>query len=316
MMCSRKIEAYESTHASAWNSFVASSANGSFLFDRNFMEYHADRFTDASLIILDDTEIVGLLPASISGAIVTSHGGLTYGGLVLGQSRASSEAVYTTLSEVCNQLKSAGAQSFIYKSLPHMYHKEPSEADLHALFRLGAKLTRRDLSSAIAPSMALRMRKGRKALVQRAKKVAGLHIAVGYDWAVFHCLLKNRLKEKYQTYPVHSPSELEMLQALFPQNIELIAASLNGKMIAGCVVFESECVVHAQYLATDDEAREIGAMDLLLSQIIETALDKSKWFDFGISTTDGGQILNAALASYKEGFGAKSVVYDWYRIDF
>ncbi len=47
------------------------------------MEYHNDRFTDASVIIYDEKgKITALLPANISGDTVFSHGGLTYGGVL------------------------------------------------------------------------------------------------------------------------------------------------------------------------------------------------------------------------------------------
>ena len=43
------------------------------------MEYHSDRFQDFSLIIYNDKgNIMALLPASIDGDTVMSHGGLTF----------------------------------------------------------------------------------------------------------------------------------------------------------------------------------------------------------------------------------------------
>ena len=33
-----------------WNRAVESSKNGTFLFDRRFMDYHRDRFCDCSLV--------------------------------------------------------------------------------------------------------------------------------------------------------------------------------------------------------------------------------------------------------------------------
>ena len=71
----------------AWDAFAAASRNGTFLFRRDFMEYHSDRFEDASLLIYDGNKLLGLLPANRSrrdAATVESHGGLTYGGLLLG----------------------------------------------------------------------------------------------------------------------------------------------------------------------------------------------------------------------------------------
>ena len=37
---------YTADKADEWNQFVAQSKNGTFLFDRRYMDYHAERFED------------------------------------------------------------------------------------------------------------------------------------------------------------------------------------------------------------------------------------------------------------------------------
>ena len=49
---------------SLWNAFVASAKNSLFMHDRNFMDYHADRFLDNSLMFFDDDELLALLEES------------------------------------------------------------------------------------------------------------------------------------------------------------------------------------------------------------------------------------------------------------
>ena len=44
---------YSINRKEVWDQFVAQSKNGTFLFQRNFMDYHADRFFDCSLMIYD-----------------------------------------------------------------------------------------------------------------------------------------------------------------------------------------------------------------------------------------------------------------------
>jgi len=65
-----------------WNAFIGQAKNATFLFHRDFMEYHSDRFQDYSLVILDGEKWVAVLPANVVGNEVFSHQGLTYGGLV------------------------------------------------------------------------------------------------------------------------------------------------------------------------------------------------------------------------------------------
>ena len=80
------VRKYQSTDYLTWNEFVANAKNATFLFHRDFMEYHSDRFQDFSLLIFDENQnLKAILPANRVNDIVFSHHGLTYGGLVLNQ---------------------------------------------------------------------------------------------------------------------------------------------------------------------------------------------------------------------------------------
>ena len=74
-----EIERYTDAQAGEWNAFVRSSKNGTFLFDRGYMDYHADRFADASLMCRRDGCLYALLPANRDGDALYTHQGLTYG---------------------------------------------------------------------------------------------------------------------------------------------------------------------------------------------------------------------------------------------
>lgn len=77
------VELYTAAMKEEWDAFVDSSRNATFLLRRDYMDYHSDRFTDCSLIVRHGDKPVALLPASRHGSEARSHGGLTYGGLVL-----------------------------------------------------------------------------------------------------------------------------------------------------------------------------------------------------------------------------------------
>ena len=77
-----QIARYSSKDAEAWDAFIDCSKNGTFLFKRQFMEYHADRFQDHSLVVRLDGKICAVLPANQSGQALISHAGLSYGGFV------------------------------------------------------------------------------------------------------------------------------------------------------------------------------------------------------------------------------------------
>lgn len=56
-----EIERYTADQKAIWNQFVLNSKNGTFLFDRNYMDYHSDRFEDYSLMIYRKGKLYSLL---------------------------------------------------------------------------------------------------------------------------------------------------------------------------------------------------------------------------------------------------------------
>src|SRR5690606_21597629 len=78
-----KIKKYEDSDKIMWNKFLLKCKNYHFMFNRDFMEYHSDRFEDFSLIFKnDEDEIIALLPGNIKDNIFYSHQGLTFGGFL------------------------------------------------------------------------------------------------------------------------------------------------------------------------------------------------------------------------------------------
>ena len=77
-----EIVRYTPGHIAEWNQFVEASKNGTFLFDRRYMDYHADRFNDFSLMFYLGSRLLAVLPAHVVGDTLCSHNGLTYGGLL------------------------------------------------------------------------------------------------------------------------------------------------------------------------------------------------------------------------------------------
>ena len=66
-----EIHRYTAAYHRDWNDFVSESSNGTFLFLREYMEYHADRFTDYSLLVYDGNKLLALLPATVRAMCCT-----------------------------------------------------------------------------------------------------------------------------------------------------------------------------------------------------------------------------------------------------
>lgn len=307
------VERYRAEQCSFWNDFVASSKNGTFLFDRNYMDYHSDRFVDHSLILrTNDGAIVALLPANQHDKRLHSHAGLTYGGLVLG-ARTGAALVIDMLEAVIHYLRANQLTTLHYKTIPSIYHRQPAEEDRYAMFRMNAILTRRDVLSVVPPRERLRFQDRRKRGVKAAVK-AGVQVIETTDFSAFWQVLSGNLRERFGVAPVHSLGEMELLHSRFPQAIRLFTAELNGVTVAGSVVFETERVAHVQYISANEHGRCSHALDAIFDHLLTRIYSDKDFFDFGISNEDAGRTLNTGLLEQKEGFGARCIVHDYYDI--
>lgn len=305
------ISRFSEEKSELWNEFNKQSKNYLFMFDRNYMDYHKDRFKDHSLLFYDENILVALLPMSEHGDELISHGGLTYGGFIT-DTRMKQHIMMDCFAELIKYARESGFKSIRYKCIPHIYHSQPAEEDRFALFANGARLDTVDVSTYVNLTSLLKMPKGRKAQISRAKRegVVIEELTELEDFKAFIDLENKVLLEHHGVHAVHTGEELKLLHDRFPENIHLIASKKNENMIAGTVVYEYDQVVHTQYMAANDEARTIGALDLAVATVINKYKETKKWIDFGISTEHGKIYLNEGLCSQKEGFGGRTGVYE------
>lgn len=305
-----------------WNEFVKQSRQGTFLFDRNYMDYHQDRFHDHSLMIYYKDKLYALLPANevvsasnneIPQKELVSHQGLTYGGL-LTCNKMTAELTCETFEAIGNYLKQEGFSKLTYKAIPWIYHKIPSEEDLYALIHIGkASLCTREISTTILLQNKLRFSEQRRRGISKAKKNSLIiRQSSQEDVLAFWNILNNNLQQKYHTRPVHSNEELQLLMSRFPENIIGYSVLKDEEVIAGTIIFITPQVIHTQYIGASEKGKEEGALDLLFDYLINQKNWKARYIDFGKSTEDSGNYLNTNLIHQKEGFGGRGVVYDTY----
>ena len=295
-----------------WDSFVRKSRNGTFLFLRDYMDYHRQRFTDSSLLIFHKQSLVALLPLNKEAdGSVASHSGLTYGGLITDK-KGRAEKVMKTFECLNTWLRDAGITRVVYRPVPWIYHEMPAEEDLYALFNVcNARLTAREISSTISQENKLTFSQSRKDCLRKAKRT-GVEVMPCNDFAAFWDILSANLQQRYAVNPVHSLTEISMLANLFSRHIRLYAAYLDNEMVAGTVVYVMPRVVHVQYISASAKGKAVGALDLLFRYLIDEVFIDKPFFDFGKSTEDRGRRLNEPLIFQKEGFGGRGVCYDTY----
>lgn len=311
---------YSDTHKADWNVLVGDSRNGTFLFNRSFMDYHADRFVDVSLMFFKGNKLLAVFPATLhENGQVVSHGGLTYGGFVLSKAAHATD-VAEMIHLAVGYYQQLNCKKLVVKPVPSVYHTTPADDELYWLFRMGATLVARSLSTAIhltapLPFSTLRVRKVKKAEKEGIRIRCAEEIA---DYQAYWNVLEEVLSSQHNKRPVHTISEILLLRERFPQQIKLYVATLQDSdtILAGSLLFLTRRVVHSQYIAASSEGRNVGALDLLFERVISISADAGyEYFDFGISTETNGTYLNEGLNFQKEGYGGRSIVYDAYELE-
>lgn len=333
------IRRYTNLDAQAWDTLVRSSRNATFLFCRQYMDYHSDRFTDHSLLFHDSRgTLVAALPANEAfignegmegenGKVKTekgngrgetvrmlvSHQGLTYGGLIMHTRlhAADTEEIFTLITGYMQQ---NGFAALRYKPLPHIYHAHPSEEDEYWLWRNGARLSAVSLSTTVSLRREYIASKRKQTY---CNKLAAQGYTVSYDTPLdrFWPLLEANLMSSHGVRPVHTLAEMQLLQSRFPDSIVCAAAlSPDGTVVAGTVLYLTPHVIHTQYISASEEGKQTNAMDFLMLSLVRRFASEGQhdYLDFGISTEHGGTVLNSSLCLQKEGYGGRSTLYKEY----
>ena len=309
------IQRYTAEKADEWNAFVAASKNGTFLFNRCYMDYHSDRFKDHSLMFYHDDRLFALLPANEADGVFYSHQGLTYGGLIMSQ-RCKAAQVRDVFMLLNDYLRHQGFCRVIYKHIPWIYASLPSEEDLFALSNVcRASLRSRDVASVVMLDRRLPFSTLRKRGVKKAEKF-GLDVKEQVDFTVFWQMLEQHLWQKFHAKAVHTLDEIMLLKTRFPDNIRLMTVCKDKVILGGTLLYDCGQTVKTQYIVASEEGRRHGALDFLFNSLLDCYETEGRlFFDFGTSNRVDNDDLNDSLIFQKEGFGGRAVCYDTYEYD-
>lgn len=308
------IEKYTSPKKQQWDDFVKNAKNGSFLFQRDFMEYHKDRFEDYSLMIYIEAKLIAVFPANRKGNVIYSHQGLTYGGLVL-PPKIKFDKICQTFRKLLQFLTVENFTELYLKPIPKIYLSYPSDELDYLLFLLKGKLVKRELSTAIYNPYKIKIQSNRLEGLKKARKNI-LQIKKESSFEMFwqEILIPN-LKQQYDAEPVHSVEEITKLAKRFPDNIHQYNVYKEDEIVGGTTVFETKTTVHTQYISADQNRQQYGTLDFLFHYLIEEEFADKSYFDFGTSNLNRGKNLNRGLLYWKECFGARGISYDTYEIN-
>ncbi|WP_035108622.1 GNAT family N-acetyltransferase [Flavobacterium denitrificans] len=309
------IKKYNQNDYSTWNDFVAKAKNATFLFHRDFMEYHKDRFADFSLLVFENEKLKAILPANFKGNSVYSHQGLTYGGLVF-SSKLKAKKAEEIIDAVLFFLKENKIKTFHYKPIPSFYFLEGNQEMDFFLFKRNAILEKKEMNLAVDLKSPFHISKSKMKHFRRIENL-DLDIIEEQEFQPFwQNVLEPRLQEKFKTKPVHTCEEITFLKQRFPERIKQYSVYQNDEIIAGITIFETDNVVKSQYGATSEKGEKVRALDFLFINLIHKYKRKGKhFFDMGIVNSVDEKDYNAGLLQQKEELGCTVYNQDFYKID-
>tara|TARA_R110002111_G_scaffold20120_4_gene48344 strand:- start:15267 stop:16208 length:942 start_codon:yes stop_codon:yes gene_type:complete len=297
-----------------WDVFVKKAKNATFLFQRDFMDYHYDRFIDFSVMVYRDKELYALLPANVVGDKVISHQGLTYGSFIL-QDKAKFFYAFEAFKAMLAFYETEGINLLEIKVIPTFYNKIPADELDYFLYKANAQLLKKDVLMIIDYAEQISFQKNRREGINKALR-SDLELKEDTNFKDFwNTVLIPNLNIKHGIKPVHSLEEIELLASRFPNNIKQINIYKEGKVVAGTTVFLTETTVHPQYVSGNADKNAYGSLDLAYDYIINKMCDDKRYFDFNISSEANGKKINEGLIFWKESCGARSHTVNTYLVE-
>ncbi len=312
------VSRYQVSQQQAWDEFVRHANNGTVFHTRKFLSYHPDdRFEDCSLIFTKRKKILSVLPAVVreeeDGISLISHAGSSFGGPVFQTGTSLKDTFF--LVDCLLDFAAANKIDKVQLTLPPLiYSAHPGNYFDFALLEAGFTYCKREVSSVIPLDFAdedilLTFSDEARRAARKAMK-SGVVVRESEDYNTFYALLENNLKLRHGVRPTHTLPELLSLRDLFPDDIRLFSAEVEGEMIAGIVLFVCNARSGlAFYISHREDRQEFRGVNLLFVEVIRWCIQhRLNYLDFGIFTVN--MRPNWGLARFKESFGALGIFRD------
>lgn len=276
------------------------------------MEYHGNRFQDASLVIFRKDIPVAVFPAESNAHSVYAHRGLTYAGWIV-KKGLNTDHLKEILGSTLEYLKSQGYENLYIKPVPDFFcHADQSGLTQTLLEFLPETVSQRTFHTTTLP---FTFRDRGKRWGARRAKFHQIVTGPSENYADFwNQLLIPNLQERYQSGPVHTLEEILLLKSRFPENIQLRLAFRAGELLGGTVLFLDQNIVHTQYIASSPKGRKLRALDLLFAGILEEFNATKKYLSLGTSLDSSSELPIPGLVTWKESLGAKPYEVPVYRV--
>jgi len=309
-----RIARYYEVDGAAWDAFVENAVNSTFLHTRGFYNHNSENLKDdCSFMFYDDNELIAVLPANIydksNMRILHSYLRSTYGGVIMKQGVKTTDIIQC-LQLLDDEAKHLQVNEIIIRQPFSIYNNAQTGSIDYALWKTGFGIKYREVEFAIDLSMPLQYNSSTQRSVKAAAK-KGVTVAENTQIDVYWQILTDNLQERYGVKPVHSFEDIILLmQNVGAEKVKLFAAFVGEKMIGGILCFiTNKQSIHAQYIASVNEYQEYRPLNAVIHHIAIWAAENGyKYFNLGMATEPGGEVINEGLMRFKEGFGAQGVL--------
>lgn len=307
---------YDPSNKAEWNDLVKSSAIGTFLHTRSYIDYHKSKFEDYSLLAYLDGQLVAVLPAHLIGCQLYSHNGLTYGGIVLA-GFLSKLNIYNIVGAFLKHIYSIGIKAIFLTQLPSIYADTCHLQDLCQAYRIaeGSIISRQFASAIPFPLDLATWDHGKKWGLNKAKKQGFMIIESDSFQSFWREVLIPNLKDNYNTAPLHSEDEILWLSKNNHGKIRQFNIYLQDEIVGGITVYETNRVARMQYLSATPKGKSFHALNLLIFHLATDVFFNKGYFDMGSSYNQHNKTINNSLLYWKNSLGAKSYYIDTYKIE-
>ena len=306
-----QVQKYHLENTAEWNAFVKQSVNGSFLLERDFMDYHQERFEDHSLMMFIEGQLMCCIPAHVKEGVFYSHRGLSYAGLIISAAAVKNlDKIVDALLEYVKGLAFAKAELQLPPISYQFLNKEIAAVLEHKGFTPNRKLHNQsvalDQEIQVSPKKSIGYRNG---------KFEGLRMETTNDFRSFwEEVLTPQLAERYHSKPVHSLIEIELLASRFPENIIQYNVYREGALLAGITFFIKGNIVKSQYTASSPDGLKTDAVAYIYMEAMKEFKEKGcSLMDYGpVNEKDGS--VNRGLQRFKKQLGCQEE--EWRRWEF
>jgi len=306
------IKKYQKNNQKEWDAFVLKTNNGTFLHQRNYMDYHANRFDDYSIMIYKKNKLIGILPAHIIDNEIFSHNGLTYSEILYHNKLHLADKIEIA-QQLVEYLKNINIKQWHIKSIPNIFHRIPDDANLYIYPHLKSKINWIKPFFVIFTPSFRNINRNRKRSIASTKSLS-LKISQDQNYLPdYWRIIEQNLATRHRANPVHLLTEMQLLIQKFPKEIQFFACLSNNEILAGAIVYKFNNTAHFQYIHANNQEDKRNAVDFLTNYLIEHYKNEYTYISFGSAEKKG--FIDQGLSYWKESFGAQIINQYAYQID-